>query len=134
MLTGLPAPKVLLLFVEPLASCTVPVSLFAIGIFICGKRIISCSKREALFAFVARHFLFPVMMLLIARIFGLSGDIGMTVPVLSTVPLALITFTLTHIYGLGVEICSTTIVLGTCLILPITLFWVFVTKQIPFFS
>ncbi|KAJ6236245.1 auxin efflux carrier component 1b-related [Anaeramoeba flamelloides] len=134
MLTGLPVPKVLLLFVEPLASCTVPVSLFAIGIFICGKRVISCSKREALFAFTARHFLFPAMMLLIARIFGLGGDIGMTVPVLSTVPLALITFTLTHIYGLGVEICSTTIVLGTCLILPITLFWVFVTKQIPFFS
>ncbi|KAJ5067216.1 auxin efflux carrier component 1b-related [Anaeramoeba ignava] len=131
----LPVPTALSMIVDPLSASLVPAALFCVGIFVyIRKRIISSGWKSMIIWLFLRHFAFPILVVLVCIPFNIRGKILQSAVIVSEMPLAVAAFTIGQEYNLGREAISTTIIVGTLMTGPFTLFWIFVMNNISFFK
>ncbi|GLI63412.1 hypothetical protein VaNZ11_006378 [Volvox africanus] len=105
-----------------LARCSVPVSLFAIGLFTasrpgCGLR--DAGSARALMAYLGlKLLLLPWLMIFVNSLLGLDGRLARSLVVLTCVPVGQNAFVVTEQFGEGAEAVTAVMQIGLLLMLP----------------
>jgi len=104
-------------------------SLFVIGMFVFSHDLVGslgcCGLMRILFA---RHVLAPTVMVGLALLVGSRGNQLRVMVLQSALPQAVVTFNISAKYGVGVELLTSSIAVGTLLTLPILLVWLWVLE------
>ena len=120
-----------------IAAVAVPLSLVSQGAWMYTKPLTASLRANPrslwplLLILVARSILLPLLMLVICRyIVGLDPESGMSLVLLSVCPIASSCFVLAVEYGRGQSLVTTLTVIGTLLLLPLSLFILYLPRAL----
>ncbi|KAL0241210.1 hypothetical protein GEMRC1_006445 [Eukaryota sp. GEM-RC1] len=113
-----------------LAPCATPLAMFAIGLFASLnikekglKGLIPNWKSLAVFILI-KEVIGPLIIIPIAMMFGLEGIPARAAVIVASTPLSMAAFAISKQYKIGTELMSTMIMVGSIIVLPLTLFHV----------
>jgi predicted permease len=103
-----------------LARCSVPVSLFAVGLWTCGRagELGYGAWRSTLVYTAIKLLLLPGLMVFVNSLLGLDGKLARAMVVLTCVPVGQMAFVVSEQYGQGTDAVTGVMQLGLLLMLP----------------
>lgn len=112
------------LTLKTFASCTQPIALFAVGVFLVNKNPIACGIVNSIIYMIIKLILVPALMIGCAKAVGLDGAEGRAAVLLASLPVSPTAYTVSNKYDVGQDISESNIFFGNLLVLPTTIGWV----------
>lgn len=111
-------PEIVGTVLAQLGSTSIPLSLFAMGMFMHGKKLIKSHSETALLI-MGKLLVFPALALLCVVIFGVKGMPGKITLVEALMPMAMTNFVIARQFGLDEELVTAAIIISTILSAPL---------------
>lgn len=102
-----------------------PISLFAMGVWMQnqGYRLFQVRWQYAILSMIAKLIVIPSVMLVIAKVIGLSDHAGRAAILIASLPISMASFSLANNYKVGEALLAENVALGTLLMLPTVIAW-----------
>lgn len=122
-------------FMSWLGSCVSPLSLFSMGAWMYhqGRNLVAIGLRELFLFMLSKLVLVPLLMVGLAKAFGLNDETGRAAVLIAALPISMASFSLGSKYQIGEGKLSANVAVGTLLMLPTLIIWSLIMDKIGLF-
>jgi len=127
--TGLEMPSFASRLIDALANVAAPISLFAMGLGLL-RYGISGNVRPAIVLSALKLFLMPALVLIVAKVTGLTGTSAKVAVAVAAMPLGVNPYLIAVRFGTGQALASNSMSISTALAVFTTAFWVGIAQWV----